>query len=74
MTCELRASKGEVPPTLGDRELTPIPCPDTEPILSNIERLVKELTAITETVRSVQGELPCGRNADEEPWCLADII
>ncbi len=78
MNCELCTNNGEVPLAFGDGKLTPIPCPecypDTEPILGKIDRLGKELTAVTEAVRSVQGGLTrSGVKADEERWCLADI-
>ncbi len=79
MNCELRTDNGDVPLAFEDGKLTPIPCPecypDTEPILNKIDRLGKELTAVTEAVRSVQGGLSrSGVKADEERWCLADII
>ena len=48
--------------------------PDTKPILSKVDQLEKELTAITEAVRTVQDKLPWrGVKADEERWCLANV-
>ena len=45
--------------------------PNAEPFLSKVDQLEKELTAISQAVRTAQDKLPWRGN--EERWCLADI-
>jgi len=47
--------------------------PNTEPIVTKVEQLEKELAAISDATWAVEHKLPFEGGAEEERWCLGNI-